>query len=106
MENSVIISGVSLFSPLGLNIDENWENLIKGNNSFSNIESFDASPFSTKIAGEIKSLINHKEKYLFILERLIEELLIDSGFTKNDLSKTVLSLGSSFLGIELNKTKK
>nr|HPO50535.1 beta-ketoacyl synthase N-terminal-like domain-containing protein [Spirochaetota bacterium] len=106
MNNSVVISGISIVSPLGLNIRENWQNLLVGKDAFSKIESFDASPFSTSIGAEIKSLIGVEDRYLKIFDTLINELLVDADLKKDDLKKAALLIGSSFIGIEGDKVKK
>lgn len=49
-----VITGLSLITPLGIGIEENWCKLIKGESGISRISSFDPSNFSTQIGGEVK----------------------------------------------------
>lgn len=49
-----VITGLSLITPLGIGIEENWRKLIKGESGISRISSFDPSNFSTQIGGEVK----------------------------------------------------
>lgn len=51
----VVVTGQGVVSSLGHDADEFYSNLLAGKSGISTIESFDASDFSTKIAGEIKS---------------------------------------------------
>lgn len=51
----VVVTGMSVISPLGLNFQETWENLIQGKPGIGEITSFDASRVDVKIAGEVKN---------------------------------------------------
>lgn len=55
MKRRVVITGVGAVSPLGLNVRDNWQNLIAGKSGIGHISLFDASEFPTKIAGEVKN---------------------------------------------------
>src|SRR5687768_18560020 len=50
----VAVTGVGLVSPLGIGNAENWDGLVAGRNGVGPITRFDASPFSCRIAGEVK----------------------------------------------------
>lgn len=50
----VVITGVGLVSPLGLDKVEFWNNLVDGKSGISAVESFDVSQYPCRIAGEIK----------------------------------------------------
>jgi 3-oxoacyl-[acyl-carrier-protein] synthase II len=49
-----VITGIGLISPLGLGIDENWNNVVQGKSGIGPITRFDASIYATRIAGEVK----------------------------------------------------
>eukprot|EP01026_Neomeris_dumetosa_P029510 TRINITY_DN2391_c0_g1_i6.p1 TRINITY_DN2391_c0_g1~~TRINITY_DN2391_c0_g1_i6.p1 ORF type:complete len:470 (-),score=58.76 TRINITY_DN2391_c0_g1_i6:261-1670(-) len=51
----VVITGMSVVSPLGHEVDEFFSNLLEGRSGISQIEGFDCTDFSTRIAGEIKN---------------------------------------------------
>jgi len=64
--NRVVITGIGMISPLGLDTAANWEALKAGKSGISNITSFDVSKYSTRIGGEVKGFeptnyINRKE---------------------------------------------
>jgi len=50
----VVVTGVGLITPLGIGLSENWEALIQGQSGIQKIQKFDASIFSSQIAGEVK----------------------------------------------------
>ncbi len=50
----VAVTGVGLVSPLGIGNKENWDALLSGRSGIGPITRFDASPFTARIAGEVK----------------------------------------------------
>lgn len=54
MKRRVVITGMGAITPLGLNIEQFWSNLLQGNSGISKIEAFDTSEYTTHIAGSIK----------------------------------------------------
>jgi 3-oxoacyl-[acyl-carrier-protein] synthase II len=55
MKRRVVITGLGAITPVGHNIRETWDNLIKGVSGFDMITRFDASNFSTRFAAEVKN---------------------------------------------------
>src|SRR3569833_686799 len=53
-ERRVVISGLGVETPLGNSVDVFWDNLIAGKCGVDKITSFDASPFDTQIAAQVK----------------------------------------------------
>ncbi len=49
----VVVTGMSMISSLGIDLQSNWENLIAGKSGVKNITLFDASSCQTRIAAEI-----------------------------------------------------
>ena len=50
----VVVTGLGVISPVGNTVAEAWENLVAGKSGIGPITRFDASAFSTRIAGEVK----------------------------------------------------
>ncbi|OQX20250.1 MAG: beta-ketoacyl-[acyl-carrier-protein] synthase II [Desulfobacteraceae bacterium IS3] len=50
----VVITGLGLITPLAVGVRETWDALCAGKSGIGEITRFDASEFSTKIAGEVK----------------------------------------------------
>ena len=55
MKRRVVVTGVGLVSSLGIGTEENWKALCAGRSGIGSITRFDASQFSTRIAGEVKN---------------------------------------------------
>ncbi|MDD2709955.1 MAG: beta-ketoacyl-ACP synthase II [Verrucomicrobiae bacterium] len=52
----VVITGIGVVTSLGQDIESFWRSLLEGRSGISRITSFDASPFDSQIAAEIKEL--------------------------------------------------
>ncbi|NOY05304.1 MAG: beta-ketoacyl-ACP synthase II [Chlorobi bacterium] len=50
----IAITGIGLITPLGLNKNESWEAVLAGTSGLGPITRFDASSFTSRIAGEVK----------------------------------------------------
>lgn len=50
-----MVTGIGLVSPIGLGIEENWTSLMSGKSGIGPITRFDATAYTTKIAGEVKN---------------------------------------------------
>jgi 3-oxoacyl-[acyl-carrier-protein] synthase II len=51
----VVVTGLGVVTPLGHDLNTFWQNLITGQCGIDKISSFDATPFDTQIAGEVKN---------------------------------------------------
>lgn len=51
----VVVTGLGALTPIGNNVNEYWENLVKGTSGADLITRFDASKFKTKFACEVKN---------------------------------------------------
>jgi len=54
VNNRVVVTGMGIVCPLGLNATTTWEGLIAGKSGIDHITLLDPEPFETKIAGEVK----------------------------------------------------
>jgi len=54
LNNRVVVTGIGILCPLGLNAATTWEGLIAGKSGIDYITHFDPAPFDTKFAGEVK----------------------------------------------------
>jgi len=64
--NRVVVTGIGILSPIGLDVSTTWEGIIAGKSGIDYITLFDAESFDTKIAGEVKGFeptdyINRKD---------------------------------------------
>lgn len=51
----VVVTGIGLVTPLGIGVGKNWEVLLRGESGIGPITRFDASRYTTRIAGEVKA---------------------------------------------------
>jgi 3-oxoacyl-[acyl-carrier-protein] synthase II len=62
LSRRVVVTGIGLVSPLGIGTEETWEAVRASRSGIGPITAFDASAFSTRIAGEVKGF--DPEKYI------------------------------------------
>ena len=53
-KRKVVITGVGIVSPVGIGVAEAWSNIVAGKSGITNITRFDASNFTSQVAGEVK----------------------------------------------------
>jgi len=53
-DNRVVVTGIGILCPLGLDASTTWEGLIAGKSGIDYITQFDPESFDTKFAGEVK----------------------------------------------------
>lgn len=56
MRRRVVVTGIGLCTPLGLDRESTWKALIAGQSGIGPITRFDTSQFATRFAGEVKGL--------------------------------------------------
>lgn len=54
MRRRVVVTGMGMVTPLGLDLESTWKALLEGRSGVSRITLFDASTFPTKIAAEVR----------------------------------------------------
>lgn len=113
----VVITGIGLITPIGLNVKDNWVNILNGISGIRKITKFDPSSFLSRIAG----VITHDDT-IFVPENYIEprevnrmdlfiqygiaaakEAIEDSGWkaeTEIDQERTGVLIGSGIGGLD------
>lgn len=56
MKRRVVVTGMGMVSPVGLNIEESWRNVLAGKSGVGSVEGFDCSDYPTKIWAKVKNL--------------------------------------------------
>ena len=109
----VVVTGLGIVCPVGNRVDEAWGNILDGKSGITQITRFDATPFASHIAGEVKnfdvtSILSSKEARrmdTFIHYGLSAgiEALEDAGFTKNpdNAERIGVNIGSGIGGLPL-----
>ena len=54
MKKRVVVTGLGAITPIGIGKDEFWQSLLNGKSGIGKITHFDASEYTTQIAGEVK----------------------------------------------------
>jgi len=54
-QKRVVITGIGTVSPLGVNLNETWQNALNAKSGIAPITRFDASNFDVRFAGEVKN---------------------------------------------------
>ncbi len=113
MKRRVAITGLGLVSPIGSNVQESWRNLLAGKSGITRITRFDASPFASRIAGEVKDFdvsqyLSPKEARrvdTFIHYGLAAgiQAIKDSGFevTSDNAERIGVNIGSGIGGLPM-----
>ncbi len=84
MKRRVVVTGIGMISPLGIGVEENWKALIEGKSGIDYITRFDASQYSTRIAGEVKNF--DPEKYIDAKELKKMDLFIQYAMAATDMA--------------------
>ena len=50
----VVVTGLGVVSPVGLDLAENWRNITAGNSGIALLDEFDTEPFAVRIGGAVK----------------------------------------------------
>jgi 3-oxoacyl-[acyl-carrier-protein] synthase II len=109
----VVVTGLGIVSPVGLNLKESWENIIAGTNGVAPITEYDASGFPVRIAATVKNfdashvipVKDQKKMDIFIHYGLVaaEEALQDSGIEVSDenADRIGVAIGSGIGGLPM-----
>ena len=111
MSEKIVITGIGLLTPLGLDTQESWTNLLAGKSGVNLISRFDTQSYRCKIGAELPKKSN---EYFSDFDRLLkidrlgqyalyaaEQAILDAGIQSDDplFEKTGVILGSGLGGI-------
>ena len=95
--NRVVVTGMGVLTPLGLDITTTWEGLVEGKSGIDHITQFDASSLETRFAGEVKGFdpleyMGRKEarrmdRFSQLAVAASVEAIRDAGLEINDTNK-------------------
>jgi len=76
-KRKVVVTGLGIVSPVGNTISSAWENIVAGNSGIARISRFDASGFTSQIAGEVRDF--DIQQYLSVKEARRMDIFIHYG---------------------------
>lgn len=110
--NRVVITGLGVVSPLGLDAPATWEGLIQGRSGIGPITRFDASAFASRIGGEVKNFdplkflapkeARRMDRFAQFAVVAAREALSNSGLVVDSSNKSAVGaiIGSGIGGID------
>ena len=109
----VVVTGLGIVCPVGNSVKEAWTNIRAGKSGITRITRFDASPFASQIAGEVKNfdvstVLTPKEsrrvdKFIHYGIAAAAEAIKDAGVEANpqDAERIGINIGSGIGGLPL-----
>lgn len=109
----VVVTGLGVVSPVGIGVETAWANLVAGKSGITNITKFDASPFASQIAGEVKEFdvsqflpakdARRMDTFIQYGMAAAIEAVKDSGIvvTEENAERIGVSIGSGIGGLQL-----
>ncbi|KTD16065.1 beta-ketoacyl-ACP synthase II [Legionella jordanis] len=108
----VVVTGMGMVTPVGLNVEQTWQNILAGKSGVGMVEGFDTTEYPTKIWAKVKNF--NIENYLPLKDArkmdvftqygvaAADEALADSGLVINDelALRTGIAVGAGIGGIE------
>ncbi len=94
----IVITGMGTINPIGYNVPEFWDNLIKGKNGIRLVKNTDVSESQVKIGGEVdlpedtreyfpKKMIKRLERFILFGQIAATEAYRNSGIQQEDVDK-------------------
>jgi len=110
MERRVVVTGMGAVTPLGIGVDPTWEGMRAGRSGITNITLFDATDFTSRIAGEVSDFdptlwieareVRHTDRFVHFAMAAAAMAVEDSGidFAAADGDRAGVLIGSGIGG--------
>jgi 3-oxoacyl-[acyl-carrier-protein] synthase II len=112
-DRRVVITGLGAVTPLGNDVESSWKNLVAGQCGIDRITHFDAAPFDTQIAGEVKNFdpvpafpspkdVRRSDRFSQFGVFAAHQALLDSGLDLEKVNRDEIGvfIGSGIGGLE------
>ena len=108
----VVVTGMGAVTPIGIGVNNYWENLIAGKSGISTITLFDPANLESRIAGEVKNFdpvdymdkseVRRNDRFTQFVIVASDEALKDSGLDlgKIDRYRAGVIIGSGIGGLQ------
>ncbi|MBV8623698.1 MAG: beta-ketoacyl-ACP synthase II [Herbaspirillum sp.] len=112
-ERRVVITGLGCISPVGNNVADTWSAIKEGKSGIATVTKFDATPFTTQFAGEVKGFniedyipakeARHMDTFIHFGMAAGVQAIQDSGLTVTDenAERIGVMIGSGIGGLPL-----
>lgn len=109
----VVVTGLGMVSPLGLNVEQSWQNILAGKSGIGPIEAFDASDLAVRFSGEVKGFdptnilprkeVKKMDTFIHYALAAGTEALKDSGLevTEQNAERIGVHIGSGMGGLPM-----
>lgn len=108
MKKRVVITGMDIVSSIGIGLEKFWSAAKQGAKGIQGIQSYDASPYTTQIAGEIRGFsleelpeFNNNKRYTRVVQYALycaHHALLRSGLTPEERAHAGTFIGTSLGG--------
>ena len=107
----VVVTGLGMVTPVGLTVNETWDNILAGKSGAASIDSFDVSAYSTQFSASVKNFDvsqylspkDSRKQDVFVQYGMVAgiQAMEDSGLvvTEENASRIGCSIGSGIGGI-------
>jgi len=107
----VVVTGLGMVSPVGLDVATSWENILAGKSGIETITHFDTTPFSTRFGGTVKGFdvtrympakeARKMDPFIHYGIAAADEALEDSGLevTEENAERIGVAIGSGIGGL-------
>ena len=115
----VVVTGLGIISPVGLNLKQSWDNILAGKSGASSITEFDTSDFSVKFACTVKGFdaeeyglsskdLRKMDTFIHYGIAAADQALKDSGIEITDANaeRIGVSIGSGIGGLPMIEKNK
>lgn len=112
-ERRVVVTGLGCVSPVGNTVSKAWAALVEGRSGIAAITKFDATPFSTRFAGEVKGFnveeymlgkeARHMDTFIHFGMAAGMQAVVDSGLvvTEENAERIGVVVGSGIGGLPM-----
>lgn len=112
-ERRVVVTGLGCISPVGNTVADTWSAIKEGKSGIANITKFDATPFTTHFAGEVKGFniedyipakeARHMDTFIHYGMAAGMQAFVDSGITvtEENADRIGVMIGSGIGGLPL-----
>ena len=113
MKRRVVVTGLGVVSPLGLDAPSTWDALVRGKSGIGPITKFDATAFSSRIGGEVRGFeperfldrkdVKKMDTFIHFAVAASKEALADAGLTldEGNAERVGVYIGSGIGGLSL-----